>query len=471
MKKIILLFLLAPVLIYAQTNNLGSTTLSTYQIGSSAWYPIFKQASLWLFGALATIELVIVFGMKAIKGELEIGGIFAELIRLTLLFGLFMNFYAHPEWIDSIFQGFSTLANQANSAAGVSTVVSIDTLTDAAAELLSSINEQQSWFKPVDSIVLGLIGLIAALTIIYLGIELLVAYVKFLLFLNLSVLFFAFGAFAYTRQWAYNAVTNIIKSGTEYMLIKLVIGLAIANIKTQAPIAMKTEGSLFALLITVLMISGITRMIHSISDSFISGMGAANSGSLGGMAKGAMMGAGAGLVGGAAAGLSQVKAAAAAAETSGSPSMPGSTGGGGSTENTAKSGNFMNTAKAAAKNVSAVGLGAIGGATSGAVKGAAGFSYHGAGAKTGSSVGKVVAGKAKPMDPSSGSGKEDDLLNGVIKPGNKKGSTADSESSYISGVPSTSNGSGSSNANQGSGGSGNEKVNQSTVTPNINPKK
>ena len=248
MKKIILLFLLAPVLIYA-SDNLGSTTLSTYKIGSSAWYPIFQGASFYLFGVLAIIELVIVFGMKAIKQELEIAGIFAELIRLTLLFGLFLNFYANPDWMDAIFQGFSTLGNQGNTAAGVSTVVSIDTLTDSAAELLKAINENQSWWKPVDSIVLGLIGLIAALTILFLGIELLVSYVKFLLYLNLSVLFFAFGAFGHTRQWAYNAVTNIIKSGTEYMLIKLIIGLSIANIKTQAPLAMSSEGSLFSLLI------------------------------------------------------------------------------------------------------------------------------------------------------------------------------------------------------------------------------
>jgi P-type conjugative transfer protein TrbL len=444
MKKIILLFLLTPILVYAQTNNLGSTTLSTYQIGSSAWYPIFKQASLWLFGALATIELVIVFGMKAIKGELEIGGIFAELIRLTLLFGLFINFYAHPEWIDSIFQGFSTLGNQANAAAGVSTVVSIDTLTDAAAELLSAINKEQSWWSPVDSVILGLIGLIEALTIIFLGIELLVAYVKFLLFLNLSVLFFAFGAFGHTRQWAYNAVTNIIKSGTEYMLIKLVIGLDIANIKTQAPLAMKSEGSLFALLITVLMIFGITRMIHSIADSFISGMGAANSGSLGGMAKGAMMGAGAGLAGGAAAGLSQVKAATAAGEMAGSPSIPnipGSSGGGSSTENTGKSGNFMNSAKSAAKNVSAVGLGAIGGAASGAIKGAAGFSHHGAGSKTGSGVGKSInaasaaakkiVGTDSPKEENNQSSEgSSSLASGTISKG------SNDKSSYVSGVPS-----------------------------------
>jgi len=318
MKKIILLFLLTPILIYAATgNNLGSETLSTYKIGTSAWYPIFKQASLYLFASLATIELITVFGMKALKNELEFSSIIAELIKITLIFGLFKIFYDNPAWMDAIFQGFSTLGNQANAAAGASTIISIDDLTDSAAELLAAINENQSWWKPADSIVLGLIGLIAALTILFLGIELLVAYVKFLLYLNLSVLFFAFGAFGYTRQWAYNAVTNIIKSGVEYMLIKLVIGLTIANIKTQAPIAMKAEGSLFALLITVLMIFGIIRMIHPIVESFFSGAGAANSGSLGGMAKGAMMGAGAAAVGGGAAAIAQIKDANSAADAAG----------------------------------------------------------------------------------------------------------------------------------------------------------
>jgi len=438
MKKIILLLLLAPVLIYAQTNNLGSTTLSTYKIGSSAWYQIFQGASFYLFGALAIIEVVLVFGMKAIKGELEIAGIFAELIRLTLLIGLFLNFYANPDWMDAIFQGFSTLGDQGNAAAGVSTVVSIDTLTDSAAELLSTINENQSWFKPVDSIVLGLIGLIAALTIIFLGIELLVSYVKFLLYLNLSVLFFAFGAFAHTRQWAYNAVTNIIKSGTEYMLIKLIIGLSIANIKTQAPLAMKTEGSLFALLITVLMIFGITRMIHGVAESFFSGQGAANSGSLGGMAKGAMIGASAGLAGGAAAGLSQVKAATAAGEIPSTPGVnSGSSGGSSTSNNTSKMGNFMNSAKSAAKSTAAVGLGAMGGATSGAIKGAAGFSTHSAGNKSGAGIGKAIVGAANAMKGNNSNSSEtntndSDNVDGTISKG------SESKSSYVSGVPSES---------------------------------
>jgi len=441
MKRIILLFLLAPVLIYA-TDNLGSTTLSTYKIGSSAWYPIFKQASLWLFGALATIELVIVFGMKAIKGELEIAGIFAELIRLTLLFGLFLNFYANPDWIDAIFQGFSTLGNQGNAAAGVSTVVSIDTLTDSAAELLKAINENQSWWKPVDSIVLGLIGLIAALTILFLGIELLVAYVKFLLYLNLSVLFFAFGAFAHTRQWAYNAVTNIIKSGTEYMLIKLIIGLSIANIKTQAPLAMSSEGSLFSLLITVLMIFGITRMIHGVAESFFSGQGAANSGSLGGMAKGAMMGAAAGVAGGAAAGLSQVKAAAAVGEGSTPPGM-GNSGSGESTgKGTGKVGNFM---KSAAKNTASVLGGAAMGATSGAVKGSMGFSTHSAGRKSGAGVGKIIAGASNAIkgnntttSNTNTNTNSSEKISGSISSGNND-NLSSGDNLYLSGVPGSNN--------------------------------
>ena len=369
MKKIILLFLIATVCIFA-SNNQGSATLATYKIGSSAWYPIFKQASLYLFAALATIELVIVFGMKAAKGDIEFVSVIGELIKITLIFGLFKIFYANPAWMDAIFQGFSTLGNQANAAAGASTIISIDDLTDSAAELLAAINENQSWWKPADSIVLGLIGLIAALTILFLGIELLVTYVKFLVYLNLSVLFFAFGALGYTRQWAYNAVTNIIKSGVEYMLVKLIIGLSIANIKTQAPIAMSKEGSLFALLITVLMIFGLIRMIHPIVESFFSGAGAANSGSLGGMAKGAMMGAGVGAVGGGAAAIAQIKDANSAADAVGTPGV------------------------GKAKGAAGIAGGAMAGMATGLAKGGFGFNTNSAGGASGGKVGAMAASAA-----------------------------------------------------------------------------
>jgi len=428
MKKILLILGILSLFsleLYAVPNNAGSETLKSYQIATSTWYPIFKQASLYLFASLATIELVLVFGFMALRGELEISGILAQLIRITLIFGLFLIFYQNPSWMNAIFNSFSQLGNNAGA------VVSIDNLTDSAYSVLTSVSDNTSIWEPVDSIFLSIIGVLTVLAIIGLGVELLMAYVKFLIVLNLSVLFFAFGAFSFTRQWAYNSVVIVMKVGVEYMLIKLVIGLSITNIQTLASEAMENDGKMFELLILTLMIFGLTRMIHGIAESYFTGHSASNSNQGLQMAKSAAIAGGAGAVGGAMASVNQVSQAAAAGnQMSGS----GSSDFGSGNTSTSKAGNFL-------KSAIAGGAGAVGGAMSGAAKGALGMNTLGAGQKTGTGIGKAFSGNSSNQNlsmnsPSIASKKHslhaDDKLDGTISQGDK--SLLDN-SSYISGVP------------------------------------
>ncbi len=430
MKKILLILgiiFLVSIELVAAPDNAGATTLNTYQIATSSWYPIFKQASLYLFASLATIELVLVFGFMALRGELEITGILAQLIRLTLIFGLFLIFFQNPNWMNAIFDGFNQLGNNAGA------VASIDTLTDSAYTVLTSVSDNTSIWEPIDSVFLSIIGVLTVLAIIGLGVELLMAYVKFLIVLNLSVLFFAFGAFSFTRQWAYNSVINIIKVGVEYMLIKLVIGLSILNIQTLANEAMENDGKMFELLILTLMIFGLTRMIHGIAESYFSGHGASNSNHGLQMAKSATIAGGAGAVGGAMASVNQVAQAAAAGNQMSSIGS-GSGNNASANNSTGKVGNFLKSAGAGA-------MGAVAGATSGAIKGSLGMNTLGVGQKSGTSVGKAFSGKSANQNlsmnsPSIASKKHnlhaDDKLDGTIS---KAKDDVHNNSTYVSGVP------------------------------------
>jgi hypothetical protein len=321
------------------------------------------------------------------------------------------------------------LADRANAAAGVSTVVSVDHLTDSAYVILGTIGKNQSIFHPVDSIILGLIGLIAAGGVLFLAFRLIATYVKFLITVYGSVLFFAFGAMAATRHIAVNAIFAMLRAGTEYMLIKLIIGLSIANIMSYVPKAMLNYGSFVALLIMVLLIGALADMVHGLVEGWFSGMGAQTSDHAASVLKGAAAGAISGAVGGAAAGLSSVKAAAAAAETKNSmESVKSATGAGNnrtaeqSGKGTQKTGSFKKT-KASATVASSAAAGAI----SGTVKGLTGFSTHGAGRKSGAAVASILTGTPNKDQEKKISGDDDSEK--------LEGSIASAKSKYVSGVP------------------------------------
>ena len=323
---------------------------------------------------------------------------------------------------------FSILADRANAAAGVSTVISVDHLTDSAYLILGTIGKNQSIFHPVDSIMLGLIGLVAAGGVLFLAFRLIATYVKFLITVYGSVLFFAFGAMSATRHIAVNAIFAMLRAGTEYMLIKLIIGLSIANIMSYVPKAMLNYGSLVALLIMVLLIGALADMVHGLVEGWFSGMGAQTSDHAASVLKGAAAGAAVGATGGAAAGLSSVKAAAAAAETKSSmESVKSATGASSSTaeqsgKGTQKTGSFKKT-KASATVASSAAAGAI----SGAVKGLTGFSTHGAGRKSGAAVASMLTGTPNKDQEKKSSGDNDSEK--------LEGSIASAKSKYVSGVP------------------------------------
>jgi len=379
-KRLLMIFLLMVPVLAMAGNNQGSTVLNTYSHAITSWIPVMQKSAYWLFGTLALIAFVLEFGFKLLNNDIELGSVMASLVKMVLVFGLFQAFLDW-QWIYVIFDSFQTLGDKANAAAGVSTKVSIDTLTDSAFELMGAITDAGSWFHPADSLALFFIGFIAVIAIVWLGVELLTTYVKFLIMWALSPLFLSLGVLNHIRNWALSAITATMGVALEYMLIKLVIGLSISTIKDYAKKAMEDDGSLFSLLIITLLISGLARMVHGIASSMFSGQPGANSSSGFQAARTATMAAAAAAVGGGMAAYSQVKEAAAA-DSQGSGG--GSGGGGGRASTFAK-----------------VAAGAAAGAVSGGVKGSLGFHTHSAGQKSGKAM---AAGLGKAMSAMSSAG-------------------------------------------------------------------
>jgi len=394
-----ILLLLIPALLLAGDNQ-GSQVIQTYKQAIETWIPIFKNAGYFLFGTFALIALVLEFGFKATQGDIDLGSVLGALIRNILIFGIFKAFI-DMNFLGIIFDSFKQLGGMANAASGVSTPVSADTLLDIAYELMGALKDKTSWFHVSASIGIMIIGVIAVLAIIWMGVLLVMVYVKFLVMWGVSPLFLALGVLPQTRSWAMGAITSTISAAFEYMLIKLIMGLSIATIKTYGAKAVQEDGSLFTLLIVALVAIGLSQMVNSIASGMFSGTGTGTSASGFQMARSAAMGAVAGLVGGglAAASREAAKSSSSGPEGSGGAaggSSPGGGGGSAAAGAAAASGaatpsgaggqqggsNSGGGWKQAAFTGMKIAAGAAAGAVSGAVKGAAGLSTQEAGKKS-----------------------------------------------------------------------------------------
>ncbi len=444
MKKILIflgVLLLLTDLAFAGVGTVGTDLTNAVAATTGSWTNAFSSHGAFIFYVLATIELVVIFGMMALKGELDFGAIMANLIRLVLIFGFWMMLLGTfgVAWMKTIPQSFEQIAS---SASGVG--ISADNMFAKVGEVYNNLWDSLSfWDNPAESFMLVLVGLVALVALILLGVKILTNLVFATLSVYMSSLFFAFGAFSLTRQWAINSVVNVLRYSAKYMAVLLMAGLGVTllnNAIASANADMNTA-NIFVVLIFAFILYSLAHGIENFIDGYFTGMGGGENTLGGSLAKTMALGAGIGAMGAAKDSLSQVQAAAAAAEIPQTPGsnntsgVPGSSGGTGTADNgTEKKGNFVNSAKAGAKNTAAVTLGAIGGATTGMLKGAMGVSTHNAGAKTGTGVGKSINATSSAVKKITGGDKKDNT------PGSP--ASSGSGSSYLSGVPGSSGGTG-----------------------------
>lgn len=318
-----------------------------------------KPAAIWVFWTFALIEMIIVFGFMLLRQEIEIGPIFANLVRLILIFGLFFWFFQNTAVLKTIFDSFQQLG----TAATPNSNINLDSIIEQIGKMWENVSNSLSAFNIGNSILLIVLASFATIALVLLIAKALTIYMFFLFSLYVGVIFFAFASLQYTRQWAINAITNIIRSGAKFMMVILVMGIMINFINTAVQNATQDTGSLLYLFIMSFLTWSFIMGIDAWVDSYFTGLGGGENNAGIQLAHSMMLGAGMGAVGGALGGYSAVKEAASVNQNNSSN----------------KFSSFMKAASAAA-------LGAGAGATSGAIKGGLGFNTLNAGQKSGSGI-------------------------------------------------------------------------------------
>ena len=428
----------------ANANALGGVIGNIQdQLDSSIalFYTPIRGAAEFVFYALAIIDMTIIFGLAAVRNELDIGGIFAKLLQMMLLLLLFKTFFTHLHWLYDLFDGFNSLADKANGGSTPSLDAIMDNVGKFWGEVWKKVDDN-GWRGLGNSIMLLIFAVTSTIFISLMVGRALQYYIFFLFSLYVGVFWLGFGSFSFTRQWAYNSIINILKQGAKWMTMMLVVGVTFTLINNSLANGINDPVNLIVLGITSIIMWGFSLGIDGWVDSYFTGHGGGENNYLGGKMGSMAQSAASGAIGGGAAAISQVKAASAAASMTETPKSGGSSSSGmassGQTteqsgKGTSKLGNFMSGAKKAAATTAryggAMAAGAAMGATSGAIKGAIGSNSR-AGQKSGKVAGVVFA--ASTATNADAYDKEDQSDTG----NNIEGSISDgSSSSYISGVP------------------------------------
>lgn len=287
MKYFILFISLFALPLLADTVNattdptIYENVVASFKASANQWAPVFTKLGYYLFASLAAIQIAWELSLMAAKGELELGGVFVTFMRTIVLFGIFYGLIGSTDMFITWFTSFSGLADQANTAAGYGTKVLAADLVASAAQLFHLGIDTFSVFKIGKSLALIIASFFAAILLVLLSIQLLMSILKFYFYVYMNIFMLGFAALNATRQYAINAITNLLRAGLEVLMIKLIIGLSITSIMAFSMDAVKASNgenqSLIYLLILSLAMFSLAKMVPGMVESYFSGMGAQNS--------------------------------------------------------------------------------------------------------------------------------------------------------------------------------------------------
>lgn len=263
-----------------------------------------------------------------------------------------------------------------------------------AVEFSRAILTGMSVFNPSQSIVVALAAILVLMAFAFIAAFIFVTLVEAYVVINASVLFMAFGASQWTREYTMAVIRYAVSVGAKLFMVTLIVGLILTVAKKWQVAYTNDEASLMTLVGLSLVCAYLTKTIPELIAGMISGVSSGGGGAIGGMAAAGVAGAAAAAATIATAGAA-APAAARAIGASGSgagvAAAPGGIGTGGLAS--AINSSFAGGGGKASTGASSSGLGSSTGGSSAAKS---------AGAKVGGSASSGPSGGSPLPQPSQG---------------------------------------------------------------------
>jgi len=251
---------------FADSGNIPSQIQTKFETMLQNFYPVVEQNALGLLVAFGVIQLVLTFGFMAIRGELEVGGAFAQLVKTALIIGFFSMLIKSPSWFNGIYRGFDTLGIQAGN-------LSFDNIINELFTLWWNILKNTSIWEIGSSIAYIVVGAIATVSIIYLIANALMIYGFMIMSIYVGILFLGFGGLEQTRPWAINSIANVVRYSAKWMATLIVISISFSLINDALQNATNDAQGIITLFIISIMVATIGAGVNGWVDSYFSGMG------------------------------------------------------------------------------------------------------------------------------------------------------------------------------------------------------
>jgi len=269
---VLLFVIFSPVLSAGDLNNFPSYTMDKFDHIIKSFYDPIKGPAKWLFVTLGLMQMIITFGFMFMRQEMEMGAVMAALIRFMLFYGLFLAIFDHPDWMKSIFNGFTELANRATHG----NVSSLDKVVENISHMWWYIwarIQNNGWRHIPESLTLVTLGAIETIVVAILVGLALMTYAFFVFSLYVGVFFLGFGSFEYTRPWAINSIVNVIRWGAKWFMQLLVISVTFVIVNQMMVTGLSDLFEYVTLAIVSLMMVTVSFGSNAFVDSYFNGHG------------------------------------------------------------------------------------------------------------------------------------------------------------------------------------------------------
>ena len=373
----------------AQSNTSMTGLLVLIQNASNDWGPRLHGYAVTVFWSLALIQFIWTFVPLVFK-QADFSELIGELIRFLMIIGFFNILLDHStEWAGTIIDSFRQAG--AHAASLPTSELMPGDMFAMAVEFSRSILSGISIFNGSLNIVVALAALIVLLSFSFIAAFVFVTLVEAYVVINASVLFMAFGASQWTREYTLAVIRYTVSVGAKLFIVTLIVGLILSVAEKWQAAYTNDEASLMTLVGLSLICAYLTKTIPDLIAGMINGSSMGGGSSLGGMAA-------AGSAGAAAAMATIATAGAAAPAAAG---VLGAAGSGASVASAASGSGGL----AASINSSFAGGGSAAGAGGGAVStgaGSAGVGSGTGGSSAAKSAGAKVGGSASGGPSGSG---------------------------------------------------------------------
>lgn len=373
----------------AQSNTSMTGLLVLIQNASNDWGPRLHGYAVTVFWSLALIQFILTFVPLVFK-QADFSELIGELIRFLMIIGFFNILLDHStEWAGTIIDSFRQAG--AHAASLPTSELMPGDMFAMAVEFSRSILSGISIFNGSLNIVVALAALIVLLSFSFIAAFVFVTLVEAYVVINASVLFMAFGASQWTREYTLAVIRYTVSVGAKLFIVTLIVGLILSVAEKWQAAYTNDEASLMTLVGLSLICAYLTKTIPDLIAGMINGSSMGGGSSLGGMAAAGAAGAAAAVATIATAGAAAPAAAGAlGAAGSGASAASAASGSGGLAAS-------INSSFARGSSAAGAGGGAV---STGA--GSAGVGSGTGGSSAAKSVGAKVGGSASGGPSGSG---------------------------------------------------------------------